>query len=129
MKLLLDTQVWLWTLVSPERLSRPIRGLLTDNGNELYLSVASCWEIAIKYQLGKLSLPEEPTTFIAPRLVRDGIRDLPVLLEHAVGVGRLPPIHRDPFDRLLVSQAKAEKMPLVSADAELARYDVEVIMC
>jgi len=129
MKLLLDTQVWLWSLAASARLPRPVQALLTDTGNELYLSVASCWEIAIKHQLGKLSLPEEPATFIAPRLVRDGIRELPVLLEHAVGVGRLPSIHRDPFDRLLVSQAQVERMPLVSSDPALARYDVEVIMC
>lgn len=79
MRLLLDTHVWLWSLVSLERLSPSAAGLLGDAENDLYLSAASCWEIAIKYQLGKLPLPEHPDTFIGPRLLRDGIQGASVI--------------------------------------------------
>lgn len=103
MRLLLDTHVWLWSLVSPERLSPLAAGLLGDATNDLYLSAASCREIAIEYQLGKLPLPEHPEDFIGPRLLRDGIQGLQVSLQHATRVARLPMFHRDPFDRLLVS--------------------------
>lgn len=129
MKLLLDSQVWLWSLVSPERLSSRVATLLADTGTDLYLSAASCWEIAIKYQLGKLPLPEEPEAFIGPRLLRDGIRDLPVSVQHASRVSRLPLIHRDPFDRLLISQTQIEDLTLVSSDPVFAQYDVSLIAC
>lgn len=127
MKLLLDTQVWLWSLVSPERLSSTAAGLLADTDNELFLSAASCWEIAIKYQLGKLVLPEEPEPFIGSRLLRDGIRGLPVTIQHASRVSRLPLHHRDPFDRLLISQTQSEGLILVSADPVFARYGIELL--
>jgi len=128
-RLLLDTHVWLWSLVSPDRLSPSVAGLLGDAENDLYLSAASCWEIAIKYQLGKLPLPEHPEDFIRPRLLRDGIHAMPVSLPHATRVARLPMIHRDPFDRLLVSQSRIEEIALVSADPVFARYDIELIRC
>jgi len=128
-KLLLDTQVWLWSLVSPERLTPAVASLLSDAANDLYLSAASCWEIAIKYQLGKLPLPEDPEDFIPPRLLRDGIQGLPVSLQHASRVARLPGHHRDLFDRLLVSQGQIEKLALVSSDPIFSRYDVELIRC
>lgn len=129
MKLLLDTQVWLWTLVSPDRLSARTAALLTDTRNELFLSAASCWEIAVKYQSGKLPLPEEPEEFIVPRLLRDGIQGLPISIQHASRVSALPLIHRDPFDRLLVSQTQLEALTLVSADAIFAQYDVTLVAC
>jgi len=128
-RLLLDTHVWLWSLVSPERLSPSAARLLGDAENDLYLSAASCWEIAIKYQLGKLPLPEHPEDFIGPRLLRDGIHGLQVSLQHATRVARLPMIHRDPFDRLLVSQSQIEKIALISADPIFGKYDVELIRC
>lgn len=127
MKLLLDTHVWLWSLVSPNRLSSSVAGLLNSAENELYLSAASCWEIAIKYQLGRLLLPEHPEDFIGPRLLRDGIQGLQVSLQHAARVARLPMIHRDPFDRLLVSQSQIEKIALISADPVFVQYDIELI--
>lgn len=126
MRLLLDTQIWLWSLVSPERLSSRVGALLADTGNDLHLSAASGWEIAIKYQLGKLSLPEEPEAFIPPRLLRDGIQDLPVSMAHAGRVSRLPMIHRDPFDRLLVAQAQIEDLTLVSSDPVFGQYRVSL---
>ena len=88
-----------------------------------------CWEIAIKYQLGKLPLPEHPDDFIGPRLLRDGIHGLQVSLQQATRVARLPMIHRDPFDRLLVSQSQIEKIVLISADPIFAQYNVQLIGC
>ena len=129
MRLLLDTQVWLWSLAAPERLSQSVAAMLTEAANDIFLSAASCWEIAIKYELGKLRLPEDPETFIAPRLVRDGIQGLPVGVQHAARVARLPSIHRDPFDRLLVAQAQIERLVLVSADPVFKRYEVELVRC
>jgi PIN domain nuclease of toxin-antitoxin system len=127
-RLLLDTHVWLWTLVSPERFRDPIRELLVDRQNELLFSAASAWEIAIKFRLGKLPLPEPPARFVPPRLARDGITTLPVEPHHALHVADLPDHHRDPFDRLLVSQAMLEDVILVTADQQLTAYDAEVLL-
>lgn len=96
--------------------------------NHLVLSAASTWEIAIKYRLGKLPLPEPPDVFILPRLTRDGIEPLPIGHHHACAVTRLPLHHTDPFDRLLVAVAQLEGLTLVSADRQLLAYDVSVIL-
>lgn len=126
MRFLLDTHVWLWTLLSPQRISADTRALITEPSTGLLLSAASSWEIAIKYRLGKLSLPEPPARFIPPRLVRDGVEPLSVQHHHAQAVADLPEHHRDPFDRLLVAQARIERLTLVTADPKLAAYDVEL---
>jgi PIN domain nuclease of toxin-antitoxin system len=126
MRFLLDTHVWLWTLVSPQRIRTDTRELLAEPENDLLLSAASSWEIAIKYRLGKLPLPESPAQFIPPRLVRDGIEPLSVQHHHAQAVAELPEHHKDPFDRLLVAQARIERLTLVTADPRLAAYDVEL---
>ena len=127
MRILLDTHVWLWLIGAPDRLGKAGRELFTDPGNVLHFSAASAWEIAIKYALGKLPLPEPPDVFIPSRLVRDGITPLPIQLEHSLRVATLPPHHRDPFDRLLVAQAQLESLTLCTADRQLAPYDVERI--
>lgn len=126
MNLLLDTHVWLWTLVSPERLAPGASELLGDTSTRLFLSAASSWEIAIKYRLGRLPLPEPPEQFIPVRLIRDGIAPLPVQHHHACRVADLPLHHSDPVDRLLVAQAQIEGMTLVTADRSLLDYDIEV---
>lgn len=128
MRLLLDTRVWLWTLVSPERFDEAIGDLLADRGNELLFSAASAWEIAFKYRLGKLPLPEPPARFVPPRLARDGITLLPVEPHHALHVADLPDHHRDPFDRLLVAQAVLEQLTLITADQQLSAYDARVLL-
>lgn len=121
MKLLLDTQLLLWVASEPERLTRAARKLLNDPDNELLFSAASLWEIAIKSTLGREDFRVEP------RLLRQGLLDngyveLPVTSQHAVGIGSLPALHKDPFDRLLVAQALSEGLTLLTSDARLVRY-------
>ena len=126
MRFLLDTHVWLWTLVFPQRIPTNVRAILADPENGVLLSAASSWEIAIKYRLGKLRLPEPPARFIPPRLVRDGIEPLSVQHHHAQAVAELPEHHKDPFDRMLIAQARIERLILVTADPALAAYDVQL---
>jgi len=126
-KLLLDTQCWLWMQVAPERFSTETLALVQDDANELLLSVASCWEIAIKYALGKLPLPAPPEQYVPDRMRSSGVDALAVRVEHALRVANLPLHHRDPFDRLLVAQAQIERVPLLTADPRLALYDVNLL--
>ena len=121
MKLLLDTQILLWAAGQPERLSVAARRLLNNPGNELLFSAASLWEIAIKNALGREDFRVEP------RLLRRGLLDngyveLPVTSQHAVSIDALPPLHKDPFDRLLLAQALNEGVTLVTGDRQLTRY-------
>jgi PIN domain nuclease of toxin-antitoxin system len=126
-RVLLDTQVWLWMLAAPERLSEPARALVIATDNELLLSAASTWEIAIKYALGKLRLPEAPRDLIPRLMTRTGITPLPIHHRHALHVASLPARHRDPFDRLLIAQAQIERLPILTADRSFALYDVELL--
>ncbi|MGH7614262.1 MAG: type II toxin-antitoxin system VapC family toxin [Gemmatimonadales bacterium] len=127
MRILLDTQVWLWMLAAPERLPEPSRALVVATDNELLLSAASAWEITIKYGLGKLRLPEALGDLIPRLMTRTGITPLPVHHRHALHVATLPPRHRDPFDRLLVAQAQLEGLPILTADRSFELYDVETL--
>ena len=125
--MLLDTQAWLWMQVAPERFSASAAKLIEDTGNELLLSAASSWEIAIKYALGKLPLPEPPSEYVPSRLELSGTRALGVEHRHTLHVAVLPHHHRDPFDRLIVAQAQLEGLPILTSDPEVMRYDVETI--
>jgi PIN domain nuclease of toxin-antitoxin system len=127
MRLLLDTQVWLWMHLQPDRLRPEVRDMLVDPGSTLLLSAASSWEIAIKYSLGKLPLPEPPHEYVPARMHRDGVDGLPVSHGHALHVATLPRHHGDPFDRLLVAQSRLEDVPIVTADPLVVRYDVAVV--
>jgi PIN domain nuclease of toxin-antitoxin system len=127
MRLLLDTHAWLWLQVSPQRFSEATLELLSDVRNELLLSAASCWEIALKYALGKLLLPLPPAQYVPSRMERSGTTALPIIAAHALRVADLPAHHRDPFDRLLVAQAQHERVSLVTADDAFVPYDVELI--
>ena len=126
MRLLLDTHGWLWMRAEPERLADSSRQLLHDPANELFLSAASVWEIAIKFAIGKLRLPEPPAVFITQRMVEDRVGALPILHAHALRAGELPLHHRDPFDRLLIAQAQIEGLTVLTADRVFAKYDVPV---
>ncbi len=127
MRVLLDTQCWLWLAAAPDRLSASSRALLESTENELYLSAASAWEIAIKHARGRLELPEPPSGYVPSRMTL--LRTLPLSVEHAhaLQVSLLPPHHRDPFDRVLIAQAQLEDLPLLTADRVFNRYDVATI--
>ena len=121
MKLLLDTQLLLWAAGVPERLSAKARKLLNDPRNELLFSAASLWEIAIKITLGREDFRVEPR-LLRRGLLDNGYAELPIISQHAVNIDSLPPLYKDPFDRLLLAQALSEGITLVTGDAQLARY-------
>jgi PIN domain nuclease of toxin-antitoxin system len=122
--LLLDTHVLLWFLRDDPQLSQPAKTSIQDPANRKLVSIASCWEIAIKAGLGKLKLSEPAATLLAREIPRNSFELLPITLSHATAVETLPPHHKDPFDRLLVVQSLAEGTRLVSHDSQLDRYGV-----
>jgi PIN domain nuclease of toxin-antitoxin system len=127
MKLLLDAHTFLWWITDDQKLSGRAREIISDGSNELFLSAATGWEIAIKVQIGRLKLPEEPIRFILEQMRINAIQSLPIQMNHALHVSTLPQHHRDPFDRLLIAQAQLEGLPVLSSDHQLANYQVEVI--
>jgi PIN domain nuclease of toxin-antitoxin system len=127
MKILIDTHCWLWWIAAPEKLRDDVRGMIEDWRNTIFLSAARSWEIAIKYSIGKLQLPEPPERFVSKRLSRDAISSLAIEHIHALHVSRLPYHHLDPFDRLIISQAQIEGIPILTVDHKLKPYDVELI--
>ncbi len=127
MKLLIDTQVWLWWFGDDERLNRTAKQWIASGDNVVYFSAASSWEIAIKSSLGKLKLPESAERYVPMRLADQGMLGLPVAHVHALRVEALPHHHRDPFDRLIVAQAQIEGLAVLTADPALAAYDIEAL--
>mgnify|MGYP001180821682 FL=1 len=126
MRLLVDTHAFLWFAAGDARLSKAARRALEKDDGEWWLSAASVWELSIKSGLGRLTLPAPAAEYIADK-VRAGVRVLSVDWTHAAAVERLTPHHRDPFDRLLVAQAQAERLAIVTGDKMFARYDVRVV--
>ncbi|MFA5884134.1 MAG: type II toxin-antitoxin system VapC family toxin [Acidimicrobiia bacterium] len=127
MRALLDTSVFIRMADSPDVLARAALELIEDEAVELLLSSASAWEIAIKSSIGKLVLPESPERFVPERMGSMFVDPLPIAHVHALAVASLPPHHRDPFDRLLVAQARVERIPIISSDPVFARYEVELV--
>jgi PIN domain nuclease of toxin-antitoxin system len=127
MRFLIDTHCWLWAIRSPERLIPSAAKLIESKENTVVLSAVSALEIAIKASIGKLELSESAAEFVSSQMAALSMTSLPVYLSHALRVGVLPPHHRDPFDRLLVAQSQIERLPLMTADPEIAAYDIEVI--
>lgn len=127
MKVLLDTHVLLWMVSRSRQLSSHARELLSDGANELFFSIAGYWELGIKISIGKLELAENWEETLPKEIARNGITWLPVTPPHIHTVARLPWIHRDPFDRLLIAQAKNEKLTIITADAWFADYGVPVV--
>ncbi len=121
MRILLDTHVLLWAAATPERLPPAARALIEDAANEPCFSAASLWEVAIKSGLGRDDFSIDPR-LLRRALLENGYAELPITGAHAVAVDLLPPIHGDPFDRLLVAQAQIEAMTLLTADEIVARY-------
>lgn len=121
MKVLLDTHLLLWAAGDPARLSPAARAIVDAPENELFFSAASLWEVVIKAALGREDFQVDPST-LRRGLLDNGYGELPVDSRHAVAVGGLPPIHKDPFDRILVAQAQVEGILLMTADPLVARY-------
>jgi PIN domain nuclease of toxin-antitoxin system len=127
LKLLLDTHVLLWLRTEPERLTPSLLDTLSDPAHSVYVSTASAWEIAIKQSNGKLNLPDLAELWLPHALAESDIEPLSISLDDALAVRALPYLHRDPFDRLLIAQARRRGMTLVTADSQIARYDVDLL--
>jgi PIN domain nuclease of toxin-antitoxin system len=123
MRILVDSHVALWWLDDPARLSRAAHDAIADPGNEVFLSAASVWELALKITRGKLVMPDGFVDVLA----EDGFESLPVAAVHALAAAQLPAHHGDPFDRMLVAQALAEGLVLATRDRILAHYDVPLL--
>jgi PIN domain nuclease of toxin-antitoxin system len=127
MKLLLDTCTFLWIAADAPALSAKARELFREPENEVYLSAASTWEMAVKYSLGKLPLPEAPAQFVPATREHHAIDALSIDEESVLHAARLPELHRDPFDRLLVGQAIVHGLTVLTPDPLIAQYSVRVI--
>ena len=127
MRLLLDTHALLWMVSRSSRLSESARSAIADDRNELYFSIAGYWEIGIKQSLGKLELSDGWNDTLPKEITYNRISWLPVEPSHVHEVAVLPWVHRDPFDRLMIAQARVEKLALVSRDPQLAEYGVPII--
>jgi PIN domain nuclease of toxin-antitoxin system len=127
MRLLLDTHVFLWYITADPKLPTTFQVATQDSANEVYLSVASVWEAVIKYNLGKLPLPTPPADFLPRQRERHGISSLLIDEGAMPHLASLPPLHRDPFDRLLVAQALQHGLTVATADPEVAAYPVPLL--
>jgi len=126
MKALLDTHTFLWAISGDEKLSRRA-GEIFAGPSDLWLSIASIWEILIKVQVGKILLPEPTGPYLLKKLAENRIETLPITLDHVLKIETLPTHHNDPFDRMLIAQSLEERIPVVTADRVFARYPVELI--
>ncbi len=126
MRLLLDTHILLWAAGEPEKLSAAGRNLLLDRDNSLHFSSASIWEIVIKRGLGRDDFQVDPAR-LRKLLVLNGYTEIPVIADHALMLESPPQLHKDPFDRILLAQARSEGMQLVSSDSQLFRYGEGII--
>lgn len=127
MKALVDTHVFLWAITGDPRLSKRHRALWLDESSELFLSFASVWEMLIKAGLGKLPLPTPHSSYIFKQMESNRLTYLGIRPAHFTELESLPPLHRDPFDRMLVAQARAERMPVATVDPLLRRYGVKIL--
>jgi PIN domain nuclease of toxin-antitoxin system len=127
MRALLDTHAFLWWVDASPRLSAAARDVIADGSNEILLSAAVAYEIALKVAAGRLDLPTPVEEYLPVRIESEGFDPLAVSVAHALRAAALPPIHRDPFDRLLIAQAQLEGVSIVTVDPIIARYDVATI--
>ena len=127
MKILVDTHIFLWAITDDSRLTKSQRQVYSDERNDLFLSVASVWEIVIKVAVGKLPLPQPSVAYVERQMKKNQIKLLPVRLPHLSALESVPLLHRDPFDRILVAQANVEGMPILSADPLISQYGVTVL--
>ncbi len=129
MKYLLDTGIWIWSISTTEEINQAGREILRNGGEEVYLSAVTSWEVSIKMQLGKLRLPDFPAQCVPAFAARQGLQLLSITHDHAFKVFDLPLRHRDPFDRLIIAQAIAEDMTILTSDRIFGKYPVEIVWC
>jgi PIN domain nuclease of toxin-antitoxin system len=127
LRILLDTNAFLWAVQQPEELQDAAREAIEDPATEVYVSSAAVWEISIRYGKGHLPLPLAPLVYIAARMKALGFQDLPITRDHALATGLLPAIHADPFDRVMIAQAQVEGLTLVTRDARILAYPVKTL--
>ena len=127
MKVLLDTHAFLWWVTDAVGLSNTVREIIIDPDNTILFSVASAWEIIIKFRTGKLILPEKPEVYIPSRITANQFQNLPIEINHVLQVANLPDCHKDPFDRILIAQSQIEKIPIVTRDSLIIQYQVMTI--
>ena len=127
MKLLLDTHVWLWWQLAPERLASSTKEAIGSLDNEVLLSAVSSWEMALKIAAGKLQLPRPLSEMVPESLLQDGFINLPIQPAHCYVLMELPMHHRDPFDRMLIAQALVEDCTLVTADRQIQFYSARIL--
>ena len=127
MKYLLDTHAFLWFVTDDKRLSAKARSLIKNSQNVVYFSAASAWEMSIKIRLGRLTIEEELEPFIIKQLSDNNFNTLSITIFHSIYTSKLPEIHKDPFDRMIIAQAQVEDMPLISRDKNIKKYKVPVV--
>jgi len=127
MRALLDTHTFLWWIIDNPQISSRVRDIMSNSSNELFLSAASCWEIAIKAKIGRIKLPDRPQIFVSQQMALNTIQGLPIQISHALHVFNLPHHHKDPFDRIIIAQAQLEKLPILTSDAMISKYKVKII--
>lgn len=127
MRALLDTHTFLWWIIDNPQISSRVRDIMSNSSNELFLSAASCWEIAIKAKIGRIKLPDRPQIFVSQQMALNTIQGLPIQISHALHVFNLPHHHKDPFDRIIIAQAQLEKLPILTSDATISKYKVKII--
>lgn len=127
MRILLDTHIFLWFISNDTRLSLNMRDIIRDLDNEVYLSSVSIWEVIVKYQLGKLPLPESPETYLPKQRDRHQFTSLILDESSVVQLAKLPPLHRDPFDRMLICQALQNGLTIATVDAAVRAYSVSIL--
>ncbi len=127
MKAILDTHAFLWWVLDNPKLSGIARDFIVDPDNTIYLSAVSGWEMAIKCSIGKLTLPDQPDSFVRQQLEINNFSPLPIQMNHGLYVHELPEIHKDPFDRLLIAQSIIENLLLISTDSVLKKYHVSLL--
>ena len=127
MRLLLDTHIFLWYISGDKKLADKAKDTISDPANEVYLSVVSLWEALIKYRLGRLPLPKAPEAYLPEQRERHKISSMPLDEASVKQLGQLPPLHRDPFDRMLVCQAMEHNLTLVTVDPAIWAYSIPVL--
>ncbi len=127
MKALLDTHTFLWWITDDSHLSETAAAIISNGDNDIFLSAASGWEMAIKARLGKLELPPNIEHFVAEQLAINNFTALPIQMTHALHVYSLPDYHKDPFDRLLLAQAQLEELTIITTNSLIAQYSIKVI--